>query len=270
MPRVLVNSTAASASIAGEVKVYTGSAAPIGYFLCNGQTVSRTTYSALFAVLGTSHGQGDGSTTFNLPDYRGQFLRGRVDITTINGSGTVPVSPNNNRATFTNHGVNRTGFRVRLAAGALGGLAGGTDYFAIVVDANTLAFATTLANALAGTRITLTASSVNSASLAQWEDPDAASRTASTVGGSSGNALGSLQSDTIRNISGASGAHVTGSASSNVAGNPFYFGGTFTNMFGGVAGNNQSTGWIFDASRQVPTGNDNRPKNLLVNYIIKY
>ena len=45
-------------------------AAPSGYLLCNGIAVSRTTYAALFAVIGTTYGAGDGSTTFNLPDSR--------------------------------------------------------------------------------------------------------------------------------------------------------------------------------------------------------
>lgn len=49
---------------------------PSGYLFCNGQAVSRTTYSALFNVLGTNFGEGDGSTTFNIPDYRNCFLRG--------------------------------------------------------------------------------------------------------------------------------------------------------------------------------------------------
>lgn len=49
---------------------------PSGWLFCNGQAVSRTTYAALFAVIGITHGQGDGSTTFNVPDYRGRFLRG--------------------------------------------------------------------------------------------------------------------------------------------------------------------------------------------------
>ena len=50
--------------------------APTGYLLCNGQAVDRTTYSKLFDVIGTNFGSGDGSTTFNVPDYRGCFLRG--------------------------------------------------------------------------------------------------------------------------------------------------------------------------------------------------
>lgn len=47
-----------------------------GFLLCNGQAVSRTTYANLFAAIGTNFGAGDGSTTFNVPDYRGCFLRG--------------------------------------------------------------------------------------------------------------------------------------------------------------------------------------------------
>ena len=46
------------------------------WFLCNGQTINRTAYSELYAVIGTKFGAGDGTTTFNLPDYRGKFLRG--------------------------------------------------------------------------------------------------------------------------------------------------------------------------------------------------
>ena len=47
-----------------------------GYLECNGATVSRTTYAALFAVIGITYGSGDGSTTFELPDLRGEFVRG--------------------------------------------------------------------------------------------------------------------------------------------------------------------------------------------------
>ena len=49
---------------------------PSGYLWCDGNTVSRTAYPALFAAIGTAWGTGDGSTTFTLPDLRGLFLRG--------------------------------------------------------------------------------------------------------------------------------------------------------------------------------------------------
>lgn len=49
---------------------------PDGYLICNGSAVSRTEFADLFAALGTVWGEGDGSTTFNIPDLRGEFLRG--------------------------------------------------------------------------------------------------------------------------------------------------------------------------------------------------
>lgn len=49
---------------------------PSGYLPCDGTAVSRTTYAGLFAVIGTTFGIGDGITTFNVPDIRGEFLRG--------------------------------------------------------------------------------------------------------------------------------------------------------------------------------------------------
>lgn len=57
----------------GVLYPYAGSTAPSGYLLCDGSAISRTTYSALFAVLSTTYGAGDGSTTFNLPDCRGRM-----------------------------------------------------------------------------------------------------------------------------------------------------------------------------------------------------
>lgn len=52
----------------GMVSPYGGSVAPDGWLICDGSAVSRTTYSALFAVIGTTYGAGDGSTTFNIPN----------------------------------------------------------------------------------------------------------------------------------------------------------------------------------------------------------
>lgn len=63
----------------GSMIMYAGSTAPAGWFLCNGAAVSRATYASLFAVIGTSFGIGDGSTTFNVPDMRGEFPRGYDD-----------------------------------------------------------------------------------------------------------------------------------------------------------------------------------------------
>ena len=59
---------------------YAGSSAPTGYLLCDGSAISRTTYSDLFGIVGTTYGVGDGSTTFNIPDLRGRVIAGKDDL----------------------------------------------------------------------------------------------------------------------------------------------------------------------------------------------
>lgn len=74
-----VAATVSSASVAmpvGAVIDFAGLVAPTNFALCYGQTVSRTDYADLFAVLGTTFGVGDGTTTFNLPDLRGRVVAG--------------------------------------------------------------------------------------------------------------------------------------------------------------------------------------------------
>jgi microcystin-dependent protein len=61
----------------GIVVPFGGSSAPPGWLLCDGSPVSRTVYQNLFLSIGTVWGNGDGSTTFHLPDLRGRFLRGK-------------------------------------------------------------------------------------------------------------------------------------------------------------------------------------------------
>lgn len=60
----------------GSIQMYAGSSAPVGYLLCYGQAVSRTTYAALFSAIGTTYGAGDGSTTFNVPNMLGRVAAG--------------------------------------------------------------------------------------------------------------------------------------------------------------------------------------------------
>jgi microcystin-dependent protein len=60
----------------GAVLPFAGSVAPTGFLLADGSAVSRTTYANLFAVVGVVYGPGDGSTTFNLPNTQGVFVRG--------------------------------------------------------------------------------------------------------------------------------------------------------------------------------------------------
>jgi microcystin-dependent protein len=65
---------------AGAIETYAGATAPNGWLLCFGQAVSRTTYADLFAALSTTHGVGNGSTTFNLPDLRGRVPAGKDNM----------------------------------------------------------------------------------------------------------------------------------------------------------------------------------------------
>ena len=88
----------------GVVVPFAGSFIPTGWLECNGAAVSRTTYSLLFAAIGTLYGIGDGSTTFNLPDLRGEFIRGfdngrGIDVSRTVGSAQADELKAHNHAT---------------------------------------------------------------------------------------------------------------------------------------------------------------------------
>lgn len=79
----------------GTVILYGHSSVPMGYLACNGATISRNVYSALFLAIQITYGSGDGSTTFILPDLRGEFIRGWDNSRGIDsgrGIGTVQAS----------------------------------------------------------------------------------------------------------------------------------------------------------------------------------
>lgn len=162
---------------------------PAGWLLCDGSAVSRSTYINLYNAIGVAWGTGDGSTTFNLPDLRGMFLRG------VAGTDTVG-------------------------------------------------------------------------------DPDANTRLANANGGNSGNNVGSYQGDAIRNITGYfNTAQRAGELTWQCYDGAFYK--DSVNCYGASYEHHKfNSGGVpkvdFDASRVVPTGSDNRPKNVAVTYIIKY
>ena len=81
----------------GAVVHFARNTAPTGWLKANGAAVSRTTYAALFSAIGTTYGAGDGSTTFNLPDLRGEFIRGWDDgrgVDVSRGFATIQTSAN--------------------------------------------------------------------------------------------------------------------------------------------------------------------------------
>ena len=84
---------------------WSSASVPSGFLECNGQTVSRTTYSALFAIGGTTYGAGDGSSTFGLPDLQDNVPVGKSNnkaLASTGGANTTPVTPSGNVATNIN------------------------------------------------------------------------------------------------------------------------------------------------------------------------
>ena len=159
---------------------------PSGWMPCDGSEVSRTEYTNLYNAIGVCWGTGNGSTTFNLPDLRGMFLRG------VSGD-----SGNDEDA------ENR-----------------------IVLNDN---------------------------------------------GGNTGNHVGSYQSDAIRNITGTMSPVRGAQANPSVHTTSGAFEATDSNTTGGKNTETRAASIVtFDASRVVPVGSDNRPKNVYVNYIIKF
>lgn len=76
----------------GVIYPYAGLTEPSGFLFCYGQAISRTTYSALFTVLSTTYGAGDGSTTFNLPDLRGRVIAGQDDMGGVSANRLTGIS----------------------------------------------------------------------------------------------------------------------------------------------------------------------------------
>jgi microcystin-dependent protein len=129
----------------GSMLEYGGTSAPSGWLLCNGAAVSRSTYAALFAVLGTAYGVGDGSTTFNVPNRIDRVgvgagaaysrgTTGGVATATTNENGshnhtgsTDSYALNTNQIPAHNHGVNDPGHVHATTKGTTGGQASFVD-----------------------------------------------------------------------------------------------------------------------------------------------
>ena len=88
----------------GTILTFGASNPPSGFLECNGSAISRSTYASLFSILSTTHGAGDGSSTFNIPDLRGQFVRGwdnsaGVDASRAFGSSQTDQNKNHTHTT---------------------------------------------------------------------------------------------------------------------------------------------------------------------------
>ena len=93
---------------AGSVFSFATTTVPTGYLECNGAAVSRSTYASLFSAISTTWGVGDGSSTFNLPDLRGQFVRGWDNSAGVD-SGRSFASSQSDQNKSHNHSINDSG-----------------------------------------------------------------------------------------------------------------------------------------------------------------
>lgn len=155
----------------GALVMWTTNTAPIGWLLCNGTAVSRTTYAALFAVIGTTFGAGDGSTTFNLPNYVERMPFGASLATTAAVTGTIGalITASISGTTMTVSGVTRgtlavgdsisgTGVPAGSTITAFGSGSGGVGTYTVSRGG------ATVTGAISGT--TLTVSAISSGTLA--------------------------------------------------------------------------------------------------------
>ena len=95
---------------AGSVTCFAHSSVPSGWLECNGANVSRSTYATLFAAIGTTWGTGDGSSTFGLPDCRGEWLRGWDNSRGVDSGRSIATtqSDQNKAHTHTTNSTSKT------------------------------------------------------------------------------------------------------------------------------------------------------------------
>jgi microcystin-dependent protein len=163
----------------GVIKMYAGSSVPAGWLECNGQSLLRSAYPELFLALNTRHGSAD-SLHFNVPDMRGMVVKGDTGFSAVN---VTPSSISGQNITIAGHPFNRSGIPVQLSGIAMPSpLATATDYYVIVVDANTIRLALNRANALAGTAVTMVGTNANAITITQFLDVDLSTSLPMTTG----------------------------------------------------------------------------------------
>ena len=133
-------------SVSGSIIMWPTASAPTGYLLCNGTAVSRTTYATLFSLFGTTFGTGDGSTTFNLPNYTNRMPYGTT-IGSTGGSADAILVSHTHTATVTDPGhLHNVGASVNGQPGAYGNYAGNTS----TIQSATATTGITVANSTEG------------------------------------------------------------------------------------------------------------------------
>jgi len=213
---------------------FANTTSPQGWFQCDGAAKSRTNYSELFAAIGTTYGAGDGATTFNLPDFRGQFIRSWAGSTSTVAifNGTI-----NNEATPTP----ASGSILTVATQPTGKLLIGQTLSGTNVTANTKIIAQLSGTAGGIGRYTVDQNSLASVTTITATVPDA------------GRAIGSNQVDTFQ-------------SHSHSAPTYFYDAGGVTNIFRASGASNYKG----DAVVSAAGGFETRPINAALMMCIKY
>ena len=158
---------------AGSIMAFAASSAPTGWLICDGSAVSRTTYAALFAVVGTTWGVGDGSTTFNVPDLRGQFLRGFDSRATSTSNDTTQISGITTSGSTTVSGITDTTYLFAGMPISGSGISAGTTIASKSTNSITLSANATATSSTIGTgattngSATVTVSSTSTLSVGQ-------------------------------------------------------------------------------------------------------
>lgn len=246
------------------IVAFPSNAEPDGFLYCDGRSVSRSIYSALYNKVGNRYGQGDGSTTFNLPDMRGWFMRGGVEVTTKT---FLPAAVNTGTSTIqvAVHQFRRSGFKVRLSTTTTlpAPLTINTDYYIVYVDDDNFKVATSAANAIAGTFITLTTQGTGTHTVQQWASPDESGRYALGAGG--GGSFGGAQDDLFE-----SHTHIQDAHSHALSPSVFTNSGSSNPWTGGSGMGLLSATGNTTATNQYTGGNETRAQNVTVGFFIRY
>ena len=157
----------------GSLMAYAASSAPTGWLLCDGSAVSRTTYATLYAVIGTTWGAGDTTTTFNVPDLRGQFVRGYDDRAPATSQDTTLISGITTNTSTTISGINSTTYLYAGMKISGTGIPSGATISSVSTNSIVISSAATASSSTVGTgattngSATITMSSTSTLSVGQ-------------------------------------------------------------------------------------------------------